>query len=72
VRIKDERGSSMIDFLGFGLLLQVPVLLLATQLATIHANQLAADSIARHSLRSLSCRTLQWHGLPGRFQRISA
>jgi hypothetical protein len=42
----------MIDFLGFGLLLQVPVLVLAIQLATIHANQLAADSIARHSLRS--------------------
>jgi hypothetical protein len=52
VRIKDERGSSLIEFLGFGLLLQIPVLLLATQLATIHANQLAADSIARHSLRS--------------------
>ena len=30
MRIKDERGSSMIDFLGFGLLLQVPVLLLAS------------------------------------------
>ncbi|MEY4559372.1 MAG: hypothetical protein RLZ82_387 [Actinomycetota bacterium] len=52
MRIKDERGSSMIDFLGFGLLLQIPVLVLATQLATIHANQLAADSIARHSLRT--------------------
>lgn len=52
MRIKDERGSLMIDFLGFGLLLQIPVLVLATQLATIQANQLAADSIARHSLRS--------------------
>lgn len=52
MRIKDERGSSMIEFLGFGLLLQVPVLMFATQLATIHTNQLAADSIARHSLRS--------------------
>jgi hypothetical protein len=52
VRISGERGSSMIDFLGFGLLLQIPVLMLATQLATIQANQLAADSIARHSLRS--------------------
>lgn len=52
MRIKDERGSSMIDFLGFGLLLQIPVLLLASHLATIQANQLAADSIARHSLRS--------------------
>lgn len=52
MRIKDERGSSMIDFLGLGLLLQIPVLVLTTQLATIHANQLAADSIARHSLRS--------------------
>jgi hypothetical protein len=52
VRINDERGSSMIDFLGFGLLLQVPVLMLATQLATLHTNQLAADSIARHTLRS--------------------
>jgi hypothetical protein len=52
VRISDERGSSLIDFLGFGLLLQIPVLMLATQLATVNINQLAADSIARHSLRS--------------------
>jgi hypothetical protein len=42
----------MIDFLGFGLLLQVPVLMLATQLGTLLTNQLAADSIARHTLRS--------------------
>lgn len=52
MRIRSDRGSSMIDFLGFGLLLQIPVLMLATQLATIQKNQLAADSIARHSLRS--------------------
>ncbi len=44
----------MIDFLGFGLLLQVPVLTLATQMGTLLTNQLAADSIARHALRSFA------------------
>ena len=52
MRISEERGSALIDFLGFGLLLQIPILLLATQIFTIQSNQLAADSIARHSLRS--------------------
>jgi hypothetical protein len=52
VKIIDDRGSALIDFLGFGLLLQIPLLLLSTQLAAIQSMQLAADSIARHSLRS--------------------
>lgn len=52
MRIKDERGSAVIEFLGFGLFLQIPVLLLAIQLSAIQATQLAADSIARHSLRA--------------------
>lgn len=54
VKISDDRGSALLDFLGFGLLLQIPVLVLASQLATMQSNQLAADSIARHSLRSFA------------------
>lgn len=52
MKIIDDRGSMLIDFLGFGVLLQLPVLLLATQFTSIQSQQLAADSIARHSLRS--------------------
>ncbi len=52
MKITGDRGSMLIDFLGYGLLLQIPVLLLATQFATMQSAQLAVDSIARHSLRS--------------------
>ena len=52
VKIEDDRGSALIDFLGFGVLLQIPVLVLAIQLSSLQTSQLAADSVARHALRS--------------------
>lgn len=52
MKINEDRGSALIDFLGFGLFLQIPVLLLSIQVSSLQASQLAADSIARHSLRA--------------------
>ena len=52
MKIKGDRGSVIIDFVFFGVFLQLGLLLLATQIIGIQSNQLAAESIARHCLRS--------------------
>lgn len=52
MNFSDDRGSAIIDFLGYGLILQIPILLFAVQLNNLQSNQLVAESIARHSLRS--------------------
>jgi hypothetical protein len=49
---KEETGSALIEFLGFGLLLQVSVLIGVVQLSNFQAQQMAVESIARHALRS--------------------
>lgn len=49
--LTNERGSSLIEFVLYGLVLQVLVLSLFLQLATWQNQQLAAESIARHGLR---------------------
>lgn len=48
----DESGSAVLEFVGFGLLLQVPLLMMAVNFAEVQAAQFAAEAIARHSLRS--------------------
>ena len=47
-----ERGSIFLEFLGFGLLLQIFALSLFIQIANLQTYQLAAESIARHGMRS--------------------
>lgn len=47
-----ERGSLLLEFLGYGLLLQIFPLVLFVQISHLQTYQLAAESIARHSIRS--------------------
>jgi hypothetical protein len=50
--IPEETGSALIEFLGFGLLLQVAVLIGVVQLSNFQAEQMAVESMARHALRA--------------------
>lgn len=52
MNFNDERGSAILELLGFGVLLQIPLLVLAFQLTSTQHDQLAAEAIARDSLRS--------------------
>lgn len=47
-----DTGSAVLEFVGFGLLLQIPLLMMAINLAEVQQAQFAAEAIARHSLRS--------------------
>ena len=51
-QLRDDSGSAVIEFIGFGLLLQVPLLIVAVSLAQVQQCQFAAEAIARHSIRS--------------------
>jgi hypothetical protein len=51
-KINDDSGSGAIELIGFGLILQVPLLLLAMQLLGFQHSQLAAEAIARNALRA--------------------
>lgn len=51
-RLTQEAGSAVIEFLGFGLLLQVSVLIGLVQLSNVQAEQMATESMARHALRA--------------------
>lgn len=52
MKISSERGSAVLDFVLFGVVIQVGLLIFATQIFGIQANQLAAESISRHGLRA--------------------
>jgi hypothetical protein len=47
-----EDGSALIDFIGFGVLLQIPVLMFATLAAQSQQQSFAVEAIARHGLRA--------------------
>lgn len=47
-----DRGSILLEFLGYGLVLQILALTLFVQIANLQSSQLAAESIARHGMRS--------------------
>ena len=51
-KINDDSGSAAIELIGFGLILQLPLLLLALQLLGFQHSQLAAEAIARNALRA--------------------
>jgi hypothetical protein len=52
MKFSDDRGSALIEFVGFGLLLQVLLLAAVIQLNGSLQDKILAESIARHSLRS--------------------
>lgn len=52
LRFVDDRGSAVLEFLAFGLLLQVSVLMWLINISSIQGQQIAAESVARHSLRA--------------------
>jgi hypothetical protein len=52
VNFRDERGSVVLEFIAFGLLLQVPMVMFAANLVSIQNDQLAAEAITRDVLRS--------------------
>jgi hypothetical protein len=49
---KCDVGSVVLEFIGYGLLLQVPLLMLVIGLSAAQHDQLVAEAIARDSLRS--------------------
>lgn len=52
VNFKGELGSAVLELIGFGLLLQIPLLIFAINLVTTQHDQLAAEAITRDALRS--------------------
>ena len=47
-----EEGSVVLEFIGLGLLIQVPLLVLVLNLGALQHDQLAAEAISRDSLRT--------------------
>lgn len=52
--LSSEQGSAILDLIGFGVLLQIPILMFATFAVSTQAQSFAVESIARHALRSHS------------------
>ena len=50
--ITSERGSAVVDLIGFGVLLQIPILMFATLAVQTQQQSFAVESIARHGLRA--------------------
>lgn len=54
VNVRNESGSVVLEFVGLGILAQVPLLLVAIGLTSLQHDQLAADAINRDALRSFT------------------
>ncbi|CAB4618255.1 unannotated protein [freshwater metagenome] len=52
MRIKDERGSALIEFVTIGIALQLALYLAGSQVFHFQAIQLAAEAASRHALRA--------------------
>jgi hypothetical protein len=52
VKNNSEDGSMVVEFVFYGVLLQIGILVFSLNAFNFQAQQLAADSIARHALRS--------------------
>jgi hypothetical protein len=50
--LRSDRGSAIVDLIGFGLLLQIPVLMFATFALSTQHQQFALEAIARHGIRA--------------------
>jgi hypothetical protein len=51
-KFNDDSGSVVLEFLGFGVLLQVPILMFATTVLGLQHDKFAAEAITRDALRS--------------------
>ncbi|MEY4425293.1 MAG: hypothetical protein RJB56_920 [Actinomycetota bacterium] len=51
-KLSDQNGSAPLEFIGFGLLLQLPLVPLVLQLASLQLEQLSAESMARNAIRA--------------------
>ena len=49
-----EHGSAIVDLIGFGVMLQIPILMFATFAISTQQQSFAVESIARHALRAHS------------------
>jgi hypothetical protein len=52
VKLNEDRGSAVLEFVGYGILLQVPLIALSVGLVSVQHDQLAAEAITIESLRS--------------------
>ena len=52
--LRSEQGSAIVDLIGFGVLLQIPILMFATFAVSVQQQSFAVESIARHALRAHS------------------
>ena len=52
VNFNSEEGSAILEFIGFGLLLQIPLVVFALNLVALQHDQLAAEAITRDALRA--------------------
>ncbi len=51
-KLTSEQGSAVLDLIGFGVLLQIPVLVFATLAIQTQQQSFAVEAIARHGLRA--------------------
>ena len=52
-KFSNDQGSVVLEFLGFGLMLQIPILIFCTSLIGIQHDQFVAEAITRNALRGL-------------------
>lgn len=52
--LASEQGSALVDLVGFGVMLQIPILMFATFAISTQQQSFAVESIARHALRAHS------------------
>lgn len=50
--LSSEGGSAIVDLIGFGVLLQIPILMFATLAIQTQQQSFAIEAIARHGLRA--------------------
>lgn len=50
--LRNDAGSAVLEFLGYGLMLQAAVLVGLVSVTNLQSQQLAAESISRHALRA--------------------
>lgn len=48
----DDSGSAVVDFIGFGVFLQIPILVFSVGALSIQHQQFALEAIARHAIRA--------------------
>lgn len=50
--LTSEQGSAIVDLIGFGILLQIPILMFASLAVQTQQQSFAIEAIARHGLRA--------------------